>query len=90
MSKPINKDYLVAQLKNFESAVVNTKYVGKVDGMGLSQENFTTELKGKLDGLDNFDATEIEEAIAELPTKEYVAEHYDKLLKQSHENDIFM
>lgn len=74
MSKPINKEYLVTQLKNFDSVVLNNKYVGKVDGMGLSQENFTTELKTKLDGLEEFDATEIEETIAELPTKEYIAE----------------
>lgn len=74
MSKPIDKEYLKTQLKNFDSVILNEKYVGKVDGMGLSQENFTTELKEKLDGLEEFDATEIEESIAELPSKEYVAE----------------
>lgn len=73
MSKPIDKEYLKTQFKNFDSVILNDKYVGKIDGMGLSQENFTTELKEKLDGLEDFDTTEIEESIAELPTKEYVA-----------------
>ena len=74
MSKPIDKEYLKIQLKNFDSVILDDKYVGKVDGMGLSQENFTTELKEKLEELEDFDATEIEESIASLPTKEYVAE----------------
>ena len=77
MSKPINKEYLETQLKNFNTSVLNKKYVSKVDGMGLSQENFTTELKNKLDGLENVDYSSIEERIAELPTKEYIAEQIE-------------
>lgn len=33
--------------------------VDKVEGMGLSQENFTTELKTKLEGLENYDDTDL-------------------------------
>lgn len=74
VNKPINRDYLITQLKNFNSTIIESNYIKKVEGMGLSQENFTTELKEKLDGLEEFNTTEIEEIIAELPSKEYVAE----------------
>lgn len=42
--------------------------VDKVDGKQLSTEDFTTLLKQKLDGLSNYDDTEIQEAVSELRT----------------------
>lgn len=46
---------------------VNNK-VDKVDGKQLSTEDFTTLLKQKLDGLSNYDDTEIQEAVSKLRT----------------------
>lgn len=40
--------------------------VDKVEGKGLSTEDFTTELKEKLEGLKNYDDTEIKEDISNL------------------------
>lgn len=40
--------------------------VDKVEGKGLSTEDFTTELKSKLEGLKNYDDTEIKEDISNL------------------------
>lgn len=45
------------------------KKVDKVDGKQLSTEDFTTLLKQKLDGLNNYDDTEIENAITSLQTQ---------------------
>ena len=42
--------------------------VDKVDGMGLSQESFTTALKTKLEGLNNYNDTDIKNDIASLDT----------------------
>lgn len=42
--------------------------VDKVDDMGLSQENFTTALKTKLEGLSNYDDTAINASIEENKT----------------------
>lgn len=42
--------------------------VDKVDGKQLSTEDFTTLLKQKLDGLSNYDDTEIQEAVSKLRT----------------------
>lgn len=42
--------------------------VDKVDGKQLSTEDFTTLLKQKLDGLFNYDDTEIQEAVTKLRT----------------------
>ena len=46
---------------NFASTVTNllSKKVEKVEGKGLSTEDFTTELKEKLEGLENYDDTEL-------------------------------
>lgn len=44
--------------------------VDKVEGKGLSTEDFTTELKTKLEGLNNYDDTEIKEDIAEIQTEQ--------------------
>jgi hypothetical protein len=40
--------------------------VDKVDGKQLSTEDFTTALKNKLGGLNNYDDTEIQEAVSKL------------------------
>ena len=40
--------------------------VDKVEGKGLSTEDFTTALKTKLEGLNNYDATTIESAVSKL------------------------
>lgn len=49
--------------------------VDKVEGLGLSEENYTTEEKDKLAGLQNYDDTKLKEEIAETyATKEYVDE----------------
>ena len=42
--------------------------VDKVDGKQLSTEDFTTLLKQKLDGLSNYDDTEISQAVSKLRT----------------------
>lgn len=42
--------------------------VDKVDGKQLSTEDFTTLLKQKLDGLSNYDDTEIQETVSKLRT----------------------
>lgn len=43
--------------------------VDKVEGKGLSTEDFTTELKTKLEGLENYNDAEIKQDIAELEEK---------------------
>lgn len=43
--------------------------VDKEDGKQLTTEDFTAELKAKLEGLSNFDSTEIDKAIAGLQTQ---------------------
>lgn len=42
------------------------RYVDKVEGKQLSTEDFTTILKEKLDGLSNYDDTEISQAVEKL------------------------
>ena len=44
--------------------------VDKVEGKGLSTEDFTTELKEKLEGLKNYDDTEIKEDISNLEAEQ--------------------
>ena len=51
--KPISKDYLLTQLKNYETEIINKKYIEKEDGKGLSSNDYTTEEKNKLAGLEN-------------------------------------
>lgn len=47
-------------------AKLNEGKVDKVEGLGLSQENFTTEEKDKLSILENYDDTEIKQELTEL------------------------
>ena len=62
--------------------------VDKVEGKGLSQEDFTTELKSKLDGLSNYNDSTITEALSNkvdkisgkgLSTNDYTTEEKAKL-----------
>ena len=46
-----------------------SKKVDKIDGKGLSTEDFTTVLKQKLESLKNFDSSEIENSISQLQTE---------------------
>ena len=54
----------------------HSKYVEKVTGKGLSTEDFTTTLKEKLDGLSNYDDTEIANTVANV--EQAVATKQDK------------
>ena len=62
----------ITSLKNrvntLESNVSNLENnkVDKIEGKSLSTEDFTTELKTKLEGLNNYDDTEIKEDISDL------------------------
>lgn len=59
-----NKGYIAANEVNVQL----DKKVDKVDGKQLSTEDFTTLLKNKLDGLSNYDDTEISQAVSKLRT----------------------
>jgi hypothetical protein len=59
-----NKGYISANEVNVQL----DKKVDKVDGKQLSTEDFTTLLKNKLDGLSNYDDTEISQAVSKLRT----------------------
>ena len=79
--KPISKDYLLTQLKNYETEIINKKYIEKEDGKGLSSNDYTTEEKNKLAGLENYNDTalsnrvkSVEDEIPNLATKTYVGE----------------
>lgn len=54
-----------ANVKDYTDAEV-AKKVDKVEGKQLSTEDFTTALKTKLEGLSNYDDTEISNAVARL------------------------
>ena len=47
-------------------ATLERKKVDKVEGLGLSEENYTTEEKEKLAGLENYDDTGIKKGISDL------------------------
>ena len=59
-----NSKYSGQQVENLLDSIGNK--VDKVDGKQLSTEDFTTLLKQKLDGLSNYDDTEISQAIEQL------------------------
>lgn len=59
--------------------------VDKVEGKGLSTEDFTSELKAKLEGLSNYDDTEIKEDIAEIQTEQTTQ---NKKIEQLDDNQI--
>lgn len=79
--KPISKGYLLTQLKNYETEIINKKYIEKEDGKGLSSNDYTTEEKNKLAGLENYNDTalsnrvkSVEDEVPNLATKTYVGE----------------
>lgn len=62
---PIFSASVAAKITNENITSWNNK-VDKVDGKQLSTEDFTTLLKQKLDGLSNYDDTEISQAVSKL------------------------
>lgn len=64
---PIFMTSPAAKIKDDNITSWNNK-VDKVNGKQLSTENFTTLLKQKLEGLSNYDDTEISQAISKLRT----------------------
>ena len=72
-TKVVDKEYLKSQFKNFNDILVKPKIadlqankVDKVAGKGLSSNDFTDALKTKLEGLSNYDDTELINAINTL------------------------
>ncbi|MBQ2855500.1 MAG: hypothetical protein IJE78_00455 [Bacteroidaceae bacterium] len=59
-----NSKYKGSEVEELLDSIGNK--VDKVDGKQLSTEDFTTLLKQKLDGLSNYDDTEISQAIEQL------------------------
>lgn len=64
---PIFSASAAAKITDNNISAWNNK-VDKVDGKQLSTEDFTTLLKQKLEGLSNYDDTEIQEAVSKLRT----------------------
>ena len=72
-TKVVDREYLKAQFKNFNDILVKPKIqdledrkVDKVQGYSLSKNDFTDALKTKLEGLSNYDDTELVNAINTL------------------------
>jgi hypothetical protein len=65
---PIFLESPAATITNEQISAWNNK-VDKETGKGLSTEDFTTALKTKLEGLSNYDDTEIENALSSLQTQ---------------------
>ena len=61
-----NSKYKGSEVEELLDSIDNK--VDKVDGKQLSTEDFTTLLKQKLDGLSNYDDTEIQETVSKLRT----------------------
>lgn len=72
-TKIVDKEYLKTQFKNYNDQIINpqlnnidtslTKKVDKREGYGLSKNDFTDELKAKLEGLKNYDDETLVQAI---------------------------
>lgn len=81
----------ITSLKNrvttLESSVSNleSNKVDKVEGKGLSTEDFTTELKTKLEGLNNYDDTEIKGDISNIQQEQQTQ---NTNIEELQENDI--
>ena len=72
-TKVVDREYLKQQFKNFNDILVKPKIqdledrkVDKVQGYSLSKNDFTDALKTKLEGLSNYDDTELVSAINTL------------------------
>lgn len=72
-NKVVNREYLLTQFKNYNKVLVNTKVAAinatldtKVDkrvGYALSKNDFTDAFKEKLEGLENYDDTDVKDLI---------------------------
>lgn len=76
-----------AYTKQQTDTLLNAK-VDKKNGYGLSQENFTTVLKTKLDGLENYDDTTIKNDISSLQNTSHT--HTNKSILDTITQDSFM
>lgn len=77
MGKTTSVDLSDYYKKSEVDNLLNNK-VDKVEGKGLSTEDFTTELKNKLDGLENYDDTALAERVAAIES-DYI-KSTDKLI----------
>ena len=77
MGKTTSVDLSDYYKKSEVDNLLNNK-VSKVEGKGLSTEDFTTELKNKLDGLENYDDTALTERVAAIES-DYI-KSTDKLI----------
>lgn len=77
MGKTTSVDLSDYYKKSQVDNLLNNK-VDKVEGKGLSTEDFTTELKNKLDGLENYDDTALTERVAAIES-DYI-KSTDKLI----------
>ena len=77
MGKTTSVDLSDYYKKSEVDNLLNNK-VDKVEGKGLSTEDFTTELKNKLDGLENYDDTVLTERVAAIES-DYI-KSTDKLI----------
>ena len=77
MGKTTSVDLTDYYKKSEVNNLLNNK-VDKVEGKGLSTEDFTTELKNKLDGLENYDDTALTERVAAIES-DYI-KSTDKLI----------
>ena len=77
MGKTTSVDLSDYYKKSEVDNLLNNK-VDKVEGKGLSTEDFTTELKNKLDGLENYDDTALTERVTAIES-DYI-KSTDKLI----------
>ena len=77
MGKTTSVDLSDYYKKSEVDNLLNNK-VDKVEGKGLSTEDFTTELKNKLNGLENYDDTALTERVAAIES-DYI-KSTDKLI----------
>lgn len=77
MGKTTSVDLTDYYKKSEVDNLLNNK-VDKVEGKGLSTEDFTTELKNKLNGLENYDDTALTERVAAIES-DYI-KSTDKLI----------
>lgn len=68
--KVVDRNYLIRQFQNYDTNVVtpqiqdlDNRKVEKVEGYGLSKNDFTDAYKQKLDSLSNYDASELTERV---------------------------
>lgn len=67
------------KIDEFASNIDNSK-VDKVVGKGLSTNDFTNEHKSKLEGLENYDDTQVKSDIQEIKSQYYTKEEIEKVI----------